>query len=96
MRPRVSLPRRFVPALVTHLHGDPIWAELQIPLPSDLSTAAEALLRIAQMRVQDLLRERELCIFAQDASDLVERLQEAGVRRGDGRAVLGGQGGMSG
>ena len=72
----------------TYLHSDPIGPELQIPLPSDLATPTQALFWVAQMRVENLFRQRELAALGQDAPDILERLEQARVRGGDGRAVL--------
>jgi hypothetical protein len=42
------------------------------------------------MRIQNLLRERQLGPLGQDTADILERLEQARVRGRDARAVLDG------
>ena len=58
-----------------HLHSNPIRPQLQIPLPPDLAIPTQTLFRVAQMRVQDLLRQRQLAPLRQDPPDIFERFE---------------------
>lgn len=75
------------------LHGDAVGAKLEVALAANLATTTERLLRVAEVGVENLLGEGELVVLAEDAADLIEGLEEAGVGRGDGGAVLGGESG---
>jgi hypothetical protein len=81
---------------IAHLHSHPIRPQLEIPLPADLPFPTKALLGVAHMRIEDLLGKGELGARRQHPADILEGLEEAGVRGRNGRAVLDGEGGRCG
>lgn len=90
-----KLQQRHLRTRILHRHAIRLELEIRLPayIPPIIRVAQQRLLGTIEMRVQDLLGERQLALWAEHAAHFLEAGEELGVRRGalgEGDVVCGG------